>query len=53
MKYIMSGFREKELMLSTVSFLHQSLQGLLHESLKIIEKHTATCCLLGDLIIKK
>lgn len=53
MKYIMSGFREKEFMLSMVCFLHESLQGLLHEFLTIIEEHIATCCLLEDLIIKK
>jgi len=48
MKYSRYGFREKEFMLTTVNFVHESLQDLLHESLRIIEEHTATGCLLGD-----
>lgn len=37
MKYSMYGFREKEFMLRTVSVLHESLQDIQHESLRIIE----------------
>lgn len=49
----MHGFREKELMLGMVRFLPESLQGPLYESLRTIEEHIATCCLLGDPTIKK